>query len=850
MFTLIFFYLLLNSPLLMMNFIPSRCFWRMKNEEKYRELVEACFFFLYTVQWSVEKDYFSNLLDTLTETENRSHFLWFLAFSLHEINRNPDFLPNISLVFRVPYCLNVSLVKDLIHISQPTDVTHPNYDCTKGVICTVLLTGPNWEASVLYHTFMSSHEPQQILHLTYGPFHPLLNDRVQFSYIYKLAHEDKSLAMALVAFLLYLNCNWVGLAISDNEQGTQFLSYLKREMEKDTICFAFVNMIPLNMEVYISRAEVYYNQIMTSSTNVVILYGDTDSTLAVAFRMWKTLGIQRTWITTSEWDVPTSKRDLTLDPFHGNLAFAQHYGKISGFKIFVQTLNPLKYSDKYLARLNWMNFNCEASASNCKTMKNCSTNFSLEWLMTQIFDTAFSGSSYDIYNASYVLAHVIYEVPLQQVENQPIDNEKKYDHICSKMYSLMKKTHFTSPTGDKVTMNQKEKLQKEYDIFYIWNLPHDFELKVKIGKFSLYFPHGQQVHSSEDMLEWATRSRQMLPSVCSAECDPGFRRFRQEGMSACCFTCTNCPENEISNGTNMDQCVKCPEDQYANTEQNHCIPKAVICLSYEDPLGMALALMALGFSALTALVLGVFLRHNDTAIVKANNRSLSYILLMSLMFCFLCSLLFIGQPNSATCILQQITFGIVFTVAISCVLAKTITVVLAFNVTAPARRMMYILVSGALNYIIPLCTLIQIILCSIWLGASPPSVDIDAYSEHGHIIIVCHKGSVIAFYCVLGYLGCLALGSFTVAFLARNLPDTFNEAKFLTFSMLVFCTVWITFLPVYHSTKGKVMVTVEIFSIMASSAGMLGCIFVPKCYIILLRPDKNSLQKIREKSYS
>ncbi|XP_050998723.1 vomeronasal type-2 receptor 116-like [Acomys russatus] len=341
----------------------------------------------------------------------------------------------------------------------------------------------------------------------------------------------------------------------------------------------------------------------------------------------------------------------------------------------------------------------------------------------------------------------------------------------------------------------------------------------------------------------------MVPSVCSADCGPGFRKFRQEGMSVCCFICIPCPENEISNDTNMEQCVKCPEDQYANTEQNHCIHKAVVFLSYEDPLGMALALMALCFSAFTALVLGVFLKHNDTAIVKANNRALSYILLMSLMCCFLCSLLFIGHPNSATCILQQITFGIVFTVAISTVLAKTITVVLAFKVTACGRRMRYILVSGTLNYIIPLCTLIQIVLCSIWLAASPPAIDTDGESEHGHIIIVCNKGSVIAFYCVIGYLACLTLGSFTVAFLARNLPDTFNEAKFLTFSMLMFCTVWITLLPVYHSTKGKVRVALEIFSILASSVGMLGCIFVPKCYIILLRPDKNSLQKIREKSY-
>ena len=243
------------------------------------------------------------------------------------------------------------------------------------------------------------------------------------------------------------------------------------------------------------------------------------------------------------------------------------------------------------------------------------------------------------------------------------------------------------------------------------------------------------------------------------------------------------------------------------------------------------------------------MKHHDTPIVKANKRILSYLLLMSLMFCFLCSFFFIGLPNRAICVLQQITFGIVFTVAVSTVLAKTVTVVLAFKVTDPGRRLRNFLVSGTPNYIIPICSLLQCVLCAIWLAVSPPFVDIDEHTLHGHIIIVCNKGSVTAFYCVLGYLACLALGSFTLAFLAKNLPDTFNEAKFLTFSMLVFFSVWVTFLPVYHSTKGKVMVAVEIFSILASSAGMLGCIFVPKIYIILMRPERNSTQKIREKSY-
>ncbi|XP_038188449.1 vomeronasal type-2 receptor 116-like isoform X2 [Arvicola amphibius] len=663
-----------------------------------------------------------------------------------------------------------------------------------------------------------------------------------------MAPEDTSLPLAMVSLILHFSWNWVGLAISDSDQGTQFLSYLRTEMEKSMLCFAFVNMIPLNMRLYMSRAEVYYNQILTSSTNVVIIYGDTDSTLSVSFKMWTSRGIQRIWVTTSQWEVTTSKNDFSPELFHGTLAFAHHHAEISGFKHFIQTVNPLKYSDKYLARLEWMNFNCGVSAFMCKTLRNCSSNDSLGWLLAQTFDMAFSDDSYDIYNAVYTMAHIYHETLLQPMDNKEKSQMQRLILPLFQMNSLLRKIHFTNPVGNRMNMNQKEKLQPEYDIFQIWNFPNGLSLKVKIGMFSPYFPQGQQLHLYEDILEWATGSRQMPPSMCSADCGPGFRKFRQEGMAACCFDCSPCPENEVSNETNVDQCVKCPEGQYANAEQIQCIDKAVSFLSYEDPLGMALTLMALCFSAFTSVVLGIFIKHHDTPLVKANNRNLSYTLLISLIFCFLCPFLFIGCPNAPSCILQQITFGMVFTVAVSTVLAKTVTVLLAFKVTTPGRRMRYYLIPRASKFIIVICTLIQIILCAIWLGISPPFIDIDAKSEQSHIIIVCSKGSTIVFHCVLGYHGSLALGSFIVAFLARNLPDTFNEAKLLTFSMLVFCSVWVTFLPVYHSTKGKVMVAVEVFSILASSAGLLGCIFIPKCYIILLRPERNSLQKLKEKT--
>ncbi|XP_040184700.1 vomeronasal type-2 receptor 26-like [Rana temporaria] len=413
--------------------------------------------------------------------------------------------------------------------------------------------------------------------------------------------------------------------------------------------------------------------------------------------------------------------------------------------------------------------------------------------------------------------------------------------ICGSLSRYVKEVQYKDPNGEVMIFNDKGELPSPMEIVNWITRIKDRNITdwMIVGHFDGSLSEGQQLTLEPERISW--KGDKVPRGQCSEECLPGFRKSVREGYHPCCYNCAPCSEGEISNQSDSENCMKCPDDEWPNEKKDRCVPRVVEFLSYtDDPIVGVFSAVSILCCLLTGLILGIFIHYQDTPIVKANNRNLSYLLLVSIMLSFLCVFLFLGHPVDVTCMLRVTSFGVIFSVAVSSLLAKSIMVCIAFKATKPGSPWRKWMGAKLSNFIIFVFSLVQLIICVTWLSISPPFQDWDIHSYQGKIIIQCNEGSVIGFYSVLGYMGLLAAVSFIIAFLARTLPDSFNEAQYITFSMLVFCSVWIAMIPAYLSTRGKYMVAVEVFAIMASSSGLLGCIFFPKCYIILFRPDLNT----------
>ncbi|XP_044059164.1 extracellular calcium-sensing receptor-like isoform X2 [Siniperca chuatsi] len=761
-----------------------------------------------------------------------------MIFAIEEINKSSSLLPNISIGYKVFDSCGSTLpsTRAVMGLMNGQERTLGKTCSSQSSVHAII--GASESSSTIVMLQISGIF--QIPVISHFATCACLSNRKEYPSFFRTIPSDYYQSRALEKLVKHFGWTWVGAVRSDNDYGNNGMATFITAASQEGVCIEYSESIsrtdPSEQVARVVRV------MQSGSARVVVAFlaqGEMDVLLEQALNQNLT-GLQ--WVGSESWitaiHLATKRYSGILT---GSLGFAIKKTKITGLQEFLLQVNPSQDPQNNLLREFWeATFGCSFQSS-LHGQTQCSGSERLQDINNPFTDVSELRISNNVYKAVYAVAHALHNMLKCGQSGEAVNQSFiwKDDLEPKQVVKHLQNVNFTLQSGESVYFDENGDPAATYELVNWQRNKAGDTVFVAVGSYNASQPNGKQFTINGINITWAAESPKRPQSVCSESCLPGFRQAVIKGKPICCFSCIACAAGEISNFSNSTECSLCPLEYWSNEDHSQCVPKVIEFLSYGETMGALLTAFSLFGASLTLVVSCVFFRFRHTPLVKASNSELSFLLLFSLTLCFLCSLTFIGRPSEWSCMLRHTAFGITFALCMSCILAKTMAVVIAFKAKRPANTVPQCSAPLQRTSVLS-CTLLQVLVCVLWLNYAPPHPYQNTAHATERIILECDLGSPIGFWAVLGYIGLLAVLCFILAFLARKLPDNFNEAKFITFSMLIFCAVWITFIPAYVSSPGKFTVAVEIFAILASSFGLLFCIFAPKCYILLLKPERNT----------
>ncbi|XP_045928767.1 extracellular calcium-sensing receptor-like [Micropterus dolomieu] len=780
-----------------------------------------------------------------------------MAFAIDEINNNSNLLPNVTLGYSL-YDNCGALVIGFSGALSLASGREEQFLLQQNCLGTPPVLGIVGDS---YSTF--SIATSNVLGLykmpivSYFATCSCLSDRQRFPSFFRTIPSDAFQVRAVIQILKYFGWNWVGLLVTDDDYGHHVAQSFKSDLAQSGVgCLAYLEVLPWDSDPNEIKRIVHL--IKTSTARVVMVFAHEIHTIHLMEEVMRQNVTGQQWIASEAWATAAVLQTPHLMPYlSGTLGIAIRQGEIPGLREFLLRIHPDQNGNEDygsdMVRQFWEStFQCRFAPPPAGWVEAggalCTGQEDLENVETEFLDLSNLRPEYNVYKAVYALAHALDDMLQCEPGRGPFDG-----HSCATLQRLepwqlahyLQKVNFTTSIGDQVSFDENGDALPIYDIMnWLW-LPDGRSKVQNVGVVKRSAFKVEELTIDGDKIFWNFGLNKPPRSVCSESCPPGTRMATKKGEPVCCFDCIPCSEGKISNMTDSTECTTCPEDFWSSHQRDQCVPKKTEFLSYHEPLGICLTTASLLGTFISVVVLGIYTYNHNTPMVRANNSELSFLLLGSLKLCFLCSLLFIGRPRLWTCQLRHAAFGISFVLCVSCILVKTMVVLAVFKASKPGggASLKWFGAMQQRGTVIVLVS-IQAAICTAWLVSSSPAPHKNTQYHNDKIVYECVVGSTIGFAVLLGYIGLLAILSFLLAFLARNLPDNFNEAKLITFSMLIFCVVWVAFVPAYVNSPGKYADAVEVFAILASSFGLLVALFGPKCYIILLRPEMNTKKAI------
>nr|XP_025858081.1 G-protein coupled receptor family C group 6 member A isoform X1 [Vulpes vulpes] len=683
----------------------------------------------------------------------------------------------------------------------------------------------------------------------------ILSDKIRFPSFLRTVPSDFYQTKAMAHLIQKSGWNWIGIIATDDDYGRLAVNTFAVQTAANNVCIAFKEVLPAFLSddtIEIRINETLEKIIAEAQVNVIVVFLRQFHVFNL-FTKAIERNINKIWIASDNWSMATKITTIPNVKRIGKVVgFTFRRGNMSSFHSFLQNLHMFprdnnKPLNEYAMLLSACAHVKDSDLSQCISSRSQGTlaytankdierNFSLR--NDFLWDYTEPGPVHSIQLAVLALGYAIRDL----CQARDCQNPNAFQPW--ELLDVLKNVTFTDE-GNSFHFDAHGDMNTGYDVV-LWK---EIGGHMTITKMAQYDLRNDVFIITDQETKNEFRNLKQIRSKCSKECSPGQMKKTTRSQHICCYECVDCPENHYSNQTDMDHCLLCNnETHWAPVRSTRCFEKEVEYLNWNDSLAiLLLALSLLGIILVLAIGI-IFTRNLNTPIVKSSGGLLvCYVILLCHVLNFASTGFFIGEPQDFTCKTRQTVFGMSFTLCISCILMKSLKILLAFSFDPKLQNFLKCLYKPI--PIIFTCTGIQVVICTIWLIFAAPAVE-ENVSLPRVIILECEEGSILAFGTMLGYIAILAFICFIFAFKGRKLPEHYNEAKFITFGMLIYFIAWITFIPIYATTFGKYLPAVEIIVILISNYGILCCTFFPKCYIILCKQEANTKSAFLKMIYS
>nr|ACI32334.1 taste receptor type 1 member 1 [Takifugu fasciatus]ACI32335.1 taste receptor type 1 member 1 [Takifugu fasciatus] len=754
------------------------------------------------------------------------HLLQAMKLAVDEINKDAGpqaLLPGVVLGYQLYDTCTASAgilasLDVLEYWSPSASGKVPNFDMSQRPLAVI---GPDSSSnSFTPATLLGAHLIPQI---SYEASNEMLSNKVLYPSFFRTIPSDKNQVAAMIQLLVRFNWTWIALLGSDNSYGLEGMQRLSQQAPEFNICIAYQGIIPGYTQDTVQVMRNIVDSILKTKVTTIVVFSSKSKLSKFMPFVIEQKVTGKVWIGTEDWSPSSLISGIPgIHTIGTVIGVAVKYTIIPGFEKRLVEASLHQSNDGNAS-------NVTANLSN-----TCLQSRDLYSLAEMNFplDNYDITSAINVYKAVYAVAHALHQV--LDCDSGECQRKRVYPW---ELLSRLKQVRFLMANSS-VYFDSNGDPPTGYDIIcWVW---HGTEWSVRrVGSFS---PNPISLTIDADKIEWhiSGDSRSVTQSICSPPCEPGHRRLLT-GQHSCCFDCQACSEATFLNTNDPTSCQDCLPEEWAPKSSERCLKRTPLLLEWDHPLSIALLFFLACCLLMTSSSAVILLLNINTPVAKSAGGRTCLLMLAALTAAAMSSLCHFGQPSPLACILKQPLFTFGFTVCLACITVRSLQVVCIFKFASrlpPAYDKWSKKQGPEVTIFIVSVTILCISVLRVAVGPPEPSQDLDFYMDS--IVLECSNtlspGSFIELCCVC----VLSVLCFFFSYMGKDLPANYNEAKCVTFSLMVYMISWISFFTVYLISRGPFTVAAYVCATLVSVLAFFGGYFLPKIYIIVLKPQMNT----------